>query len=75
VAIAGQSHGRVVVARSAPEILSAGDAKRKATSNFAAFRRQEDMQTSPFARIMIKRQAKSSRIGFVLPRTIGKVVS
>src|ERR1035438_4386512 len=41
MAIAGHSHGRVVVARSVPEILSAGDTKRKATSNFAAFRPQE----------------------------------
>ena len=46
VAMAGQSHGRVVVARSAPEILSAGDTKRKGTSNFAAFRRQEHTQKS-----------------------------
>ena len=46
MAIAGHSHGRVVVARSVPEILSAGDTKRKATSNFAAFRRQEHTQKS-----------------------------
>jgi len=40
------AHGRVVVARSVPEILSAGDTQRKATSNFAAFRRQEQTQIS-----------------------------
>jgi hypothetical protein len=33
-----------VVARGAPEILSAGDAKRKASSMFAAFRRHENTQ-------------------------------
>ncbi len=37
----GQSHGRIVVARSVPEILSAGEPKRKATRIFAASRRQE----------------------------------
>jgi len=42
--IAGQSHGWVVVARSVLEILSAGDTKGEATSNFAAFRRQEHTQ-------------------------------
>ncbi len=30
--IAGQSHGRIVVARSVPEILSAGEPRRIATS-------------------------------------------
>jgi hypothetical protein len=40
VAIAGQSHGRVVAALSAPEILSAGELAM-ATSVFAAIRQQE----------------------------------
>ena len=35
VAIAGQSHGRVVVARGVPEILSAGEARRIATGILA----------------------------------------
>jgi hypothetical protein len=42
----GQSHVPVGVARSVPEILSAGDTKRKATGNFAPFRRQEHTQKS-----------------------------
>lgn len=37
---------RGVAARSVPEILSAGDTKRKATDVFAAFRRQEHTQSS-----------------------------
>ncbi len=44
--IAAQSHGRVVVAHSVPEILSAGESKRKAASIIAAFRRQEHTQKS-----------------------------
>ena len=44
VAVAGQPHGRVVVARSVPEIQSAGEPRRIATNIFAAFRRQEHEQ-------------------------------
>ena len=44
VALVGQSHGRVVVACSVPEILSAREPKREATGNFAAFRRLEKTQ-------------------------------
>ncbi len=34
----------VVVARSVPEVLAAGEPKREVTSIFAAFRRQEHTQ-------------------------------
>jgi len=39
----GSTRGRVVVARSVPEIQSAGEPKRIATSILAAFRHQEHM--------------------------------
>ena len=42
----GQSHGRVVIAQSGPEILSAGDTKQKTASIFAALRPKEHMLKS-----------------------------
>ena len=46
VAIAGRPHVRVVVARSVPEIQSAGEPKRIATSIFAALRQREHVHKS-----------------------------
>ena len=46
VAVTGQSDGRVVVARSGPKILSAGEPRQKPTNIFAAFRRQQHHQKS-----------------------------
>src|SRR5579862_6136386 len=46
VAIGGQSHGRMLVARRVPKIPSAGGPRRIATSIFAAFRRQKHEQKS-----------------------------
>jgi hypothetical protein len=76
-AFADQFHDRVVVARSVPEMISAGDTKRKA-SGFPPYsvgrRKLRDGRLGDIARMIINRQEESPRISFVLTRTIDKAV-
>jgi hypothetical protein len=64
------AHGRIVAARSVPEILSAGDANKEPPAFSPRFVRRNtrrNRRLGDFRRVLMKRQGEPSRIRFVVP--------